>query len=383
MEALAGGAAALLSAASGRYSVDADHDAGPASGAAGDEPLQVRRRPPSCSCSRSSSCCGPAALSVPPDALWRFALSGVLGLAIADTAYLSALKHIGPTLTAIVYETSGIFTCLLGVALLDERLTAGEIGAVALVIGGVLLASSTTPPAHVARGHRLRGGLYGLFAAAFHCVRAHRQQVGVRRRSPRSDGTTGFRGRDDRRLHAHGRGRGSGSLVFGVVTGSLARPDAAAPRGGGLARELPSRRARLVRRDDHDAALAHAAQAGIASVLLSMTPIFTIPIAWRMLNHRPDLARDRGRGDRARRRVAAFAGQPFLTMCGIAGIFGSGDRRTRRRHARGARAPRSRRRRARDRRKGRARPPPARDPRPDAGRRPAVRRLAEAGSPPS
>jgi drug/metabolite transporter (DMT)-like permease len=30
-------------------------------------------------------------------------------------------------------------------------------------------------------------------------------------------------------------------------------------------------------------------KAGVASVLLAMTPIFTIPVAWRMLNHRPSL----------------------------------------------------------------------------------------------
>src|SRR5436190_10468803 len=48
-------------------------------------------------------------------AVWsRFAISGVLGLAIADTAYLNSLKYVGPTLTAIVYESSGIFTSLLG-----------------------------------------------------------------------------------------------------------------------------------------------------------------------------------------------------------------------------------------------------------------------------
>ena len=56
-------------------------------------------------------------------------------------------------------------------------------------------------------------------------------------------------------------------------------------------------------------------------------------------------------------------------MCGIAGIFGSGDAGARRRHARGARAPRSRRRRPRDRRQGDARSSPARDPRSDAVRR--------------
>src|SRR5262249_17762467 len=57
---------------------------------------------------------GPDAFRIPGPVWIRFSVSGILGLAIADTAYLSALKHIGPTLTAIVYETSGIFTCVLG-----------------------------------------------------------------------------------------------------------------------------------------------------------------------------------------------------------------------------------------------------------------------------
>ena len=37
-------------------------------------------------------------------------------------------------------------------------------------------------------------------------------------------------------------------------------------------------------------------KAGVASVLLSMTPIFTIPVAWWILKHRPSVrARSRAR----------------------------------------------------------------------------------------
>jgi drug/metabolite transporter (DMT)-like permease len=248
---------------------------------------------------------GPSALNVPPAALWQFAVSGVLGLAIADTGYLSALKHIGPTLTAIVYETSGIFTCILGVALLDERLTAGEIGAVALVIGGVLLAVLDEPPAHVAREHLLRGVLYGLFAAAFHACGLIVNKTAFDSLAA-ADGTIGFRAAmiaGFTRMTA----AAIGLLVLGVMTGSLARQtrplrEAAGWRASFLAAVLGSFVAMITMQLSLTLL-----KTGIASVLLSMTPIFTIPIAWKMLNHRPTWRAVAGA-------VIALAGASLLSL---------------------------------------------------------------------
>ena len=253
---------------------------------------------------------GPSALNVPSEALWRFAISGVLGLAIADTGYLSALKHIGPTLTAIVYETSGIFTCILGVALLDERLTAGEIGAVALVIGGVLLAVLDEPPAHVERRAPAARRALRALRRGLPRDRTRREQGGVRvaRRGRRHDG---FRGGDDRRLHAHDRGRDRPARPRsrdGVAP--PADPRRSARRRDGARCFFAAVLGSFVAMVDHAVSLT-LLKTGIASVLLVDDP--HLHDSDRVEDAEPPahLARGRGRGDRARRRVAAFTGSPF------------------------------------------------------------------------
>jgi drug/metabolite transporter (DMT)-like permease len=94
---------------------------------------------------------GLAGFPAPPEVWGWFIASGVCGLAIADSAYLTSLPHIGPTLTAVVYQASGIFTAALGAAFLNERLTAVEGLGIGVVILGVLLALLSSPPGHVAR----------------------------------------------------------------------------------------------------------------------------------------------------------------------------------------------------------------------------------------
>lgn len=230
---------------------------------------------------------GPGALGISTPAWSRFLVSGLLGLAIADTAYLSALKHIGPTLTAIVYESSGIFTCVLGVVFLGERLSPRELVAIALVIGGVMLAILDDAPGHVAPGHRLRGALYGLCAAAFHSVGLVVNKAAFRELEVH-DGLNG--------MHAAvlaGFFRMAASavalLAFALVTRSLARQSAVLrAREGWRTCFPPALLGSFLAMATMQYSLTKL-KAGVASVLLAMTPIFTIPVAWKMLNHPPSL----------------------------------------------------------------------------------------------
>jgi drug/metabolite transporter (DMT)-like permease len=230
---------------------------------------------------------GPAAFRLSEGVWTRFAISGVLGLAIADTAYLNALRHIGPTLTAIVYETSGIFTCVLGLAFLGERLTIAEIVAMGLIIGGVLLALLDDPPAHVEPGHRARGAGFALLAALVHstglifnkdAILALHEQHGVT--GMRGAMTAGF---------ARMASAAAGLLLFGAVSGSFARQTRPLREGPAWrATFLPAVMGSFIAMITMQLALT-LMKTGPASVLLSTTPIFTIPIASRLLGHKPSL----------------------------------------------------------------------------------------------
>jgi drug/metabolite transporter (DMT)-like permease len=237
---------------------------------------------------------GSAAFDASPEAWARFAASGLLGLAVADTAYLTSLRHIGPTLTAIVYQTSGIFTCALGVGLLHESLTVREIGGIGLVIVGVLLALAAHVPRkggapddpHAGeRGHKLRGAAFALVAAAFHAAGVVLNKDAFRELLAH-DGTDGL----PAAMFA-GFARMTAAAValfgFGALTGTLARQTRVfRERAGWRATFLPAFFGTFVAMITMQLALT-SLKSGIASVLLSMTPVFTIPVEWWVLKQRP------------------------------------------------------------------------------------------------
>lgn len=79
-----------------------------------------------------------------PAAEWaRLAVSGVLGIAIADTATFAALRRLGPGLLAIVDCAYSPVVIALSVAFLDERLGPAFLVGAALVVGGVLWATGS------------------------------------------------------------------------------------------------------------------------------------------------------------------------------------------------------------------------------------------------
>jgi drug/metabolite transporter (DMT)-like permease len=230
---------------------------------------------------------GLAAFDLPPGVWAWFVVSGVFGLGIADTAYLSSLKHIGPTLTAIVYQTSGIFTAILGVTLLEETLTAGEIAAIAVVIGGVVLALLAHPPSVGEGRHRMRGALYALIASAFHAIGLVFNKTAFEKLEA-FDGTKGL---PAAMIAGFGRmGAAAASLlIFGLVTRSLVRQTRLLrDPAGWRSTFVPVFFGTFVAMITMQLSIT-LMRVGIASVLLSMTPVFTSPVEWWVLKRRPSV----------------------------------------------------------------------------------------------
>ncbi|MEE2643834.1 MAG: DMT family transporter [Myxococcota bacterium] len=91
------------------------------------------------------------------DALLRLALSGAVGIGIADTLFLSALKRLGATGAAIVECTYPIFVITLSFFWLSEPLSLAFLGSAALIIFGVGLAA-IGPQAEGAVEKKVRSG---------------------------------------------------------------------------------------------------------------------------------------------------------------------------------------------------------------------------------
>jgi len=77
-----------------------------------------------------------------PEDWVRILLSGVLGLAVADTLFLEALRRLGAGMMSIIDCVYAPLVALFSVALLGEKLGPGFMLGAALVVGGLIAASS-------------------------------------------------------------------------------------------------------------------------------------------------------------------------------------------------------------------------------------------------
>ncbi|MBU8870060.1 MAG: DMT family transporter [Gemmatimonadales bacterium] len=68
-------------------------------------------------------------------------LSGVVGLAIGDSALFKAFTTIGPRRSMAVMALAPVFTVILAWSLLDEHLSLWAMAGIVIVIGGVVMAS--------------------------------------------------------------------------------------------------------------------------------------------------------------------------------------------------------------------------------------------------
>jgi drug/metabolite transporter (DMT)-like permease len=93
------------------------------------------------------------------------AVSGVLGIAVGDTLFFMALKHLGATIVLLLVTLGQVLTVVLAVVLLGEKSSGLVWLGIALVILGVAL-GMLTKLTEENRRYNLRGLLFGLLAVA-------------------------------------------------------------------------------------------------------------------------------------------------------------------------------------------------------------------------
>ncbi len=83
-------------------------------------------------------------------AVWPFALAGILAPGISQLLFTVAIREAGPSRTSATVGMAPLFAVTFAAVLLGEPLVAGiVVGAVLIVVGGVVLASESSRPAHV------------------------------------------------------------------------------------------------------------------------------------------------------------------------------------------------------------------------------------------
>ena len=85
-------------------------------------------------------------------------LSGVVGIAIADTLFFKSLNIVGAGLSQIASLAYSPFIILLTFVFLGERLTVGDLAGAALILLGILLTTAHEPTSDVS-AHDLRVGI--------------------------------------------------------------------------------------------------------------------------------------------------------------------------------------------------------------------------------
>ena len=102
--------------------------------------------------------------ALPGTAIGLALVSGVLGIAVADTLYFRALNTLGAGRMGIVGNFYSPFVIMLSFAFLGERLNGLQLLGFALVSGGVLIVSSHDPHKRLSRAELRRGALLGVAA---------------------------------------------------------------------------------------------------------------------------------------------------------------------------------------------------------------------------
>lgn len=96
-------------------------------------------------------------------------VSGLIGLAVADSLYFAALNRLGAGRTGIVAALFSPAVIVLSILFLDERLVAAQVAGLALVLGGITLVSRG-PDLDIAPGDLHRGLAFGLASVVLMAV---------------------------------------------------------------------------------------------------------------------------------------------------------------------------------------------------------------------
>jgi len=93
-----------------------------------------------------------AAQSIDLSGIWPFLLAGLLGPGISQLLFTLAVRDAGPSRTSVVVGTAPLFSVVIALIFLGEPLRAGLVlGALLIVVGGVLLVGERGRPEHVKR----------------------------------------------------------------------------------------------------------------------------------------------------------------------------------------------------------------------------------------
>lgn len=94
------------------------------------------------------------------------ALSGVVGLAIADTLFLKSLNIVGAGLSQVVGCVYSPWVVLFSLMFLGEKLSIGDLAGACMILSGVFLSSRHDPPPGTTRRELRRGVALGVIAFA-------------------------------------------------------------------------------------------------------------------------------------------------------------------------------------------------------------------------
>jgi drug/metabolite transporter (DMT)-like permease len=229
-----------------------------------------------------------------------FALSGVVGLAIGDTAYFVSLGRLGPALALILYQLSAVFGLLLGVAFRGEKPHAAQIAGTLLVVGGVVFATvqrrtARDLSAEGVAAHRERriGVIGGLISAACQAVGLLINQRGFD--AAADAGYARFEPSTASLASAARMTATAVALLFAVAVLRRFRAETRplVEREGWKLTFVPALLGTYVGILTMQVAIANL-PLGVASTLLATSPIFVIPAAWLMTGERPTVRKTVG-----------------------------------------------------------------------------------------
>jgi len=84
--------------------------------------------------------------------IWPFLLAGLLGPGLSQLLFTIAVRDAGPSRTSVAVGTAPLFSVVIALIFLDEPLQAALVlGALLIVVGGVLLVGERGRPVHVKR----------------------------------------------------------------------------------------------------------------------------------------------------------------------------------------------------------------------------------------
>src|SRR4051794_3540390 len=105
--------------------------------------------------------------------VWPFLLAGLLGPGLSQLLFTLAVRDAGPSRTSVLVGTAPLFSVAIALVFLNEPVEGGlVVGAMLIVLGGVMLVSERARPAHFkAVGLVFAAGATVVFAVRDNLVR--------------------------------------------------------------------------------------------------------------------------------------------------------------------------------------------------------------------